>query len=383
MFRPAAALCAALLVSGCGETAPAPGNESAAESAEPHAEGTIALSAGQIAAAGITLVQPGTDAAGAAIEAPALLETDPDATRIVAAPIEGRIVSLTRNLGDPVRRGETLAVIESRAAAALQAEVERARTRAGLARATLARDAALHARGFRARRELEISQAGADEAETALRLARQQLTASGVRGGSLNRIVITAPISGRVIARNAVLGQTFAADAAETELFRIADLDRLSVTLSVSPTDAARVRPGAEVEVVAPGRRQSGRVRFVSPVLDGDTRLVRVIADLDNRGGRWRVGEPVQARIRAAGAAASDGGLMIPAAAVQTLENEPVVFVRTREGFRVARITLGRRDGPLVAVTRGLTGGETIAVANSFTLKAELGKGEADHGGGH
>lgn len=377
MFRPTAALCAVLLVAGCGDPAPAPETESA----ESHAEGTIALSADQIAAAGITFAQPTAGGAGAAIEAPALLESDPDATRIVAAPIEGRIVSLSRNLGDPVRRGETLAVIESRAAAALQAEVERARTRANLARATLARDAALSERGFRTRRELEISQAGAEEAETALRLARQQLTASGVRGDSLNRIAVTSPISGRVIARTAVPGQVFAADAAETELFRVANLDRLSVALSISPADAARVRPGAEIEVVAPGRRRGARVRFVSPVLDGETRLVRVIADLDNRAGQWRAGEPVQARIRVAGGAAPGQGLTIPAAAVQTVENRSVVFVRTREGFRVAPVTLGRRDGPLVAVTAGLNGDETIAVANSFTLKAELGKGEADHGG--
>jgi cobalt-zinc-cadmium efflux system membrane fusion protein len=376
MFRSTAALCAALLVAGCGASAPAPETDAA----EAHGDGAITLGADQIAAADIGLAQPSAGAAGAAIESPGLLESDPDATRIVAAPIEGRIVSLTRNLGDSVRRGETLAVLVSRAAASLQAEVERARTRTNLARATLARDEALYARGFRTLRELEISRAAAEEAGVALRLARQQVTASGVSGDSLNRIVVVAPIAGRVIARRAVLGQTFAADAADTELFRIADLSRLSLILSIPPADAARVRPGDGVEVIAGPRRQQARIRFVSPVLDGETRLVRVIADLDNRVGQWRAGEAVQARIRVAG----DGearGLMIPAAAVQTVENRPVVFVRTRTGFRVAPVTLGRRDGPLVAVTAGLSGSETIATRNSFILKAELGKGDAGHGG--
>jgi cobalt-zinc-cadmium efflux system membrane fusion protein len=379
MFRPAAALCAVLILAACSAPAPGPAPE-AAEAAETHTSNMI-LSAEQIAAANIGLVQPSAGGAGAAIEAPGLLESDPDATRIVAAPLEGRIVSLSRNLGDPVRRGETLAVLESRAAAALQAEVERARTRRGLAGTVLARDEALYARGFRALREVEISRAAAEEANVALRLARQQVAASGVRGGSLNRIVIVAPISGRVIARRAVLGQTFAADAAETELFRIADLDRLSLVLSLSPADAARVRPGAEIEVIAGARRQSARIRFVSPVLDGETRMVRVIADLDNRNGAWRAGEPVQARIRIDGEAAPGQALMIPAESVQIVENRPVVFVRTPTGFRVAPVTLGRRDGPLVAVTAGLSGGETIAGRNSFILKAELGKGDAEHGG--
>lgn len=377
MFRFTAALCAALLVGGCGASAPV----AEPESTETHAEDTIALSAEQIAAAGIALGQPTRTGAAGAIEAQALLESDPDATRIVAAALEGRIVSLSRNLGDAVRRGETLAVIESRAAATLQADVERARTRVNLARATLDRDEALYARGFRALREVEISRAAFEEADVDLRLARQQLGASGVRGGSLNRIAIVAPISGRVIARSAVPGQVFTADAAETELFRIANLDRLSVALSLPPDDAARVRPGTSLEVVAGERRAYARVRFVAPALDAETRLVRVIADLDNRAGQWRAGEPVQARVRVAGEGNATGTPMIPAPAVQSVEGQAVVFVRTAEGFRVTPITLGRRDGSLVAVTQGLAGDETIAIANSFTLKAELGKGEAEHGG--
>lgn len=377
MSRFTAALCAALLVAGCG--APAP--EAEDHAAEAHAAGAVALTAEQIAAAGITLAQPSAGGAGAAIDAAALLESDPDATRVVAAPLEGRVVALTRNLGDPVARGETLAVLESREAAALQAEVERAATRADLAQATLRRDEALLAKGFRPLREVEISRAAAAEADTALRLARQQLSASGVRGNGLNRIVVVSPIAGRVIARSAVLGQTFNADNAGGELFRVASLDRLSVTLSLPPADAARVRPGATVDITAPGRSQPARVRFVSPVLDPETRLVRVLADLDNRAGQWRAGEPVQARIQVAAAEGNATGapLMIPAEAVQTVENRPSVFVRTAQGFRVAPVTLGARAGPLVAVTAGLSGNESIAVANSFVLKAELGKGEAGH----
>ncbi len=373
MYRIAAALCAATLIAGCGAPAPQPENKTA----EAHAEGTATLTAEQIASANITLIRPGRGGAGAAIEAPALLESDPDATRVVAAPLEGRVIALVRNLGDAVRRGETLAVIESRQAAGLQAEVEKARTRLELARKTLARDEALYARGFRPLREVEISRAAAEQAETDVRLARQQVAASGVRGGSLNRIVITAPIAGRVVARSAVPGQMFTADAAETELFRIAALERLSVVLSIAAGDAARVQPGNPVEVTAAGRTATARVRFVAPALDPQTRLVRVLADLDNRGGQWRAGEPVQARIEVAGA--GDAPLMVPATAVQTVENRPVLFVRTPQGFRTQPVTLGARDGAMVAILSGLADGEQIAATNTFTLKAELGKGEASH----
>jgi membrane fusion protein, heavy metal efflux system len=334
----------------------------------------ILLSAQQIAAAGIELTRPIIGGSSGAIEAAALLESDPDTTRVVAAPIEGRIVALTRNLGDYVRRGDTLAVMESREAASLQAEVERARTRLNLARATLNRDRALFNRGFRPRRELEISQAAYDQAQTDLRMASQQMAASGVRGGNFNRIVLTAPIAGRVIGRSAVLGQVFMADAAETELFRIADTNRLSVTFSLSPADAARVSPGNVVQVTAPGRRSTARISFVSPALDPKNRLVPVIARLDNRGGQWRVGEPVSAAVEVAGGGST---LRVPTTAVQTVEGQNVVFVRTGAGFRAVPVVLGRQDGATVAVTAGLTGGEQIAAANSYTLKAELEKGGA------
>lgn len=375
MHRFVVALCAPMLVMGCGR--PAPDAQPENQSAEAHADGTITLSADQIEAASISLIQPGRGGAGAAIEVPALLESDPDATRVVAAPLEGRVVALTRNIGDPVRRGDTLAIIESRAAAALQAEVEKARSRLTLALATLDRDEKLYARGFRPLREVEISRAAADQARTDVKLARQQVDASGVRGASLNRIVLTAPISGRVVARSAVLGQVFAADAAETELFRIAALDRLAVAFSVSAADAARIRPGNRIEVGASGRQAMARVRFVAPALDPQTRLVRVVADLDNRGGSWRAGEPVQARVLTDQPAGAP--LMVPATAVQTIDAKTVVFVRTPTGFRIAPVTLGPRDGAMVAVLSGLSGSERIAAANTFTLKAELGKGEAEH----
>jgi membrane fusion protein, heavy metal efflux system len=372
-----AALPLLLTLAACGG-AGQPTNNSAEAETEGHGEeNLVTLTPQQIATAGIELVSPTIGANGGTIELPATLESDPQATRIVAATVPGRIVELRRNLGDSVRQRETLAVLESREAAGLQAEVQRAAAAAELARKTLARDEALYARGFRPLREVEISQAAARQADVTLRLAREQVAASGGRGGSYNRIVIAAPISGRIIARTATLGQNFAADAAETELFRIARLDRLSITLSLSPADAGRVRPGMAVQITAPGRSQAARISFVSPVLDAETRQVPAIAMLDNRGGQWRAGEPVTAAVQLPGS--GDTTLRVPSTAVQTVAGKTMVFVRTDNGFRAVPVMLGRQDGAMVVVTAGLTGRERIAAANSFTLKSALGAAEAEH----
>jgi cobalt-zinc-cadmium efflux system membrane fusion protein len=369
-----AALPLTLLLAACGGGNPPIQNNAEAGHGE---EGVVTLTPQQIATAGIEVVSPTIGGNGGTIELPATLASDPQATRIVAATVPGRIIELRHNLGDSVKRGETLAVLESREAAGLQAEVQRAAAAAELAQTTLARDEALYAKGFRPLREVDISRAAAKQANVALRLAREQVAASGARGGSYNRIVIAAPISGRIIARTAVLGRVFAADAADTELFRIAQLDRLSVALSLSPDDAGRVRPGMSVQVTAPGRGQTARISFVSPALDAETRQVPAIAMLDNRGAQWRAGESATASIQLPGT--SDATIRVPSTAVQTVEGRTVVFVRTGAGFRAVPVTLGRQDGAMVVVAGGLTGRERIAAANSFTLKSALGAAEAGH----
>ncbi|HUD92901.1 MAG TPA: efflux RND transporter periplasmic adaptor subunit, partial [Sphingobium sp.] len=55
------------------------------------------------------------------------------------------------------------------------------------------------------------------------------------------------------------------------------------------------------------------------------------------------------------------------------------VFVRTAKGFQATPVTLGDKSGDAVIIASGLKGSEQIATTNSFTLKAELGKGEATH----
>jgi cobalt-zinc-cadmium efflux system membrane fusion protein len=133
------------------------------------------------------------------------------------------------------------------------------------------------------------------------------------------------------------------------------------------------VARGSSVQVSAPGRRSAARIGFVSPALDPNTRLVPVIARLDNPGGQWRVGEPVSVAVEVAG---GTGGIMrVPTTAVQMVQGRNVVFVRTGTGFRAVPVTLGGQEGETTIVTAGLTGGEQIAATNSYTLKAQLERG--------
>jgi cobalt-zinc-cadmium efflux system membrane fusion protein len=362
-----------IVVTGCGgSSAKDSGSPEAAEGGEAKEavpKGAIRLSAQQIADAGIEVVRPIIGGEAGTIDLPATIEGDPQNVQVVAATIGGRLISLTRNLGQDVRRGDILGIIESREAASLNAEVEAARARSTLAQSNLRREQRLFTERVSPEQDLIAARTAATEADIALRLAQQQLGASGGGGGALNRLAIRSPISGQVIARNAILGQSVAADA---ELFRIANLSRVTITASLSPADAAQVKPGAGVQIIGPAGHQEGRVTFVSPVLDETTRLITVIASLDNRSGRWRVGEPVKASILVA--AAGNVAISVPLAAVQTIDDKPMVFVRTAIGFRATPVVTGMTSGDRVTIASGLKGDEQIASVNSYTLKAELGK---------
>ncbi|MET3722753.1 efflux RND transporter periplasmic adaptor subunit [Sphingomonas trueperi] len=372
----ASACTLALLLGACGsdkgEQTPASGNTAAA-SANGHADdGTVTLSADQIAAAGVQIGRP-ILGGGGTVELPAIVEGDPQATQIVSAAIGGRVVALHRNLGQLVGRGETIAVIESREAAQLKGDVAAARARLNLANVNLAREQRLFAERVSPEQDLVAARTAAAEARIALAQAQRQVAAAGGGGGGLNRIGIVAPIAGQVIARPVTLGQTVAADA---ELYRIANLAQVSLSLNLRPEDAGRIRPGAMVSVNAPGRQANATVRFVSPALDPQTRQVPVVAMLDNRAGIWRVGEPVTASVQLAGSGGSTA-IRVPTTAVQTVAGKPMVFVRTATGFKATPVVLGDAAGATVLIRSGLTGQERIATNGSFTLKAELGKGEA------
>ncbi len=379
IIRALAPVTLAILLAGCGGGGTSEAGEKAgAEKTEGAEAGetkggpkdTVTLSAQQIADAGIEVTRPTVGGVAGAIELSATIEGDPQGVQVVSTSVGGRLVSLTRNLGQSVGRGDPLAIIESREAASLKAEVEAARARSALAQSNLRREQRLFAERVSPEQDLVAARTAATEASIALRLAQQQLSATGSGGGALNRIAVRSPIAGQVIARSATLGQAVAADA---ELFRVANLSKVTVTTSLVPTDAGRVKPGVRVEVTAPGRRQEGRVTFVSPILDETTRLVPVIATLDNAGSTWRVGETVNVSILVP--ATGDRTVAVPSAAVQMIEDKSFVFVRTATGFRAIPVTLGRTNGGQVTVTAGLTGSERIASTNSFTLKAELGKG--------
>ena len=191
---------------------------------------------------------------------------------------------------------------------------------------------------------------------------------------SLQAYTVTAPLSGVVIARHANPGE----QSDDKPLFTVADLSTVWVELSLFPRDVAKVRVGQEARVKSAeaGLEATGKVVYVAPFGQAANQTLTARVLVDNPERRWAPGLYVTAEVTLAETAAP---LAIRNEAVQTLEDHSVVFVRDNEGFAPHEVTLGRSDGEFAEVLSGLKVGDTYATANSFIIKAELGKGSAEN----
>ena len=315
----------------------------------------------------------------------------PDVSRVahVSVKLAGTVAELHKNIGDDVVKDEVLAVLESREVADAKSEYLAAHLSNELQQDLTARDKSLSE--GRAVPEQQYIKSRNAAAQTAMRfgIARQKLLALGVRDdeittlpqapdASLRSQNVRAPISGRIAERKVELGTAVGRDNLETELFVIVDLSRVWVDLSVSSADLPMVKEGQSVAVSTRGQPENStaRIVFVSPLLDKETRTARVVATIENADGRWRPGSFVTAAIAIDERATA---VVAPFSAIQTVEGHKAVFVRTKDGFEKRDVVLGQRDGQSVEIVTGLTAGETIAVSNTFSLKAELSKpGEED-----
>jgi membrane fusion protein, heavy metal efflux system len=349
-------------------------------------EQVVRLSEAQLREFGIEVATAGPGKLGTLVALPGQVALNDDRQAHIVPRTSGVVQQVLKRLGDRVRAGEVMAVIESRELADLKSAYLNAKDRVLMAEVTFRREEDLWKKKISPEQEYLEAKRVLTEARIDLRAAEQKLHALGFSEADLNRLPphaettftrypITAPFDGTVIEKHITLGEVVKDDNA---IYVIADLRTVWVNLSVYSKDLPLVREGQPVRIAADKRIPwaQGSVYYVAPVIDEQTRTALARAVLPNPDGYWRPGLFVTATIVVG---ATDVPLMISENALQTIEGQASVFVQTPEGFEVRPVKLGRVNETHVEILSGLEPGERYAATETFLLKAELAKGEATH----
>lgn len=295
--------------------------------------------------------------------------------------LPGIVTAVYRHHGQHVEKGEVLAVIESQMLAELRSQYLVAQRRLGLARTTFEREKRLWEEKITAKQDYLVAQELLNEAEISVELAAVKLRSLGVRPETSSRkenlahFEILAPISGLITGKAIAQGQTLKED---DNIFTIADISTVWAAVTVYPRDLAVIQVGQRVTLKATAFDISGEgpITYITALIGGQTRTATARVELDNKDGHWRPGMFVTAELVTGEIPVA---VAVDASAIQTLGDWTVAFGRYGQYFEARPLELGRSDGKMIEVLKGLHAGENYAAGNSFAIKAELGKSGAAH----
>ena len=371
-----AGLSASLLVAACNsadKNAAAAPAASAPASQPENKGGELKLTAEEAQRAGLKVEALAKQAVGGTITVTATIQPDQDRIARVAPRVEGRILRVMGKLGDVVKQGQALAVLDSIAIGEAQSSLQQAQSGQRVALADLARAEALSADEIIPKRELLRAKADAEKASTEVRAAGDKLRLLGgsqAQGRADSTFALIAPMSGTVIEKKATVGQL---STPSDVLYTVADLSVLWIEADLTEDVLAKVKVGATAWVTTsayPGERFAGRVTYVASVLNAETRTVPARIEVASQDGRLKPGMFASATISTGGA--SHDELSVPDAAVLLLQGQPTLFVQGGEGFEARAIEPGDKVGGRTVIRSGVEAGEKVVTAGAYALKARL-----------
>ena len=192
---------------------------------------------------------------------------------------------------------------------------------------------------------------------------------------TLSTYPIKALTGGTIIQKHITLGEVLRED---TIVFTVADLASVWIDLQVHQNQLPLIRKGLEVVISATPDipETTATISYLSPTLNPHSRtaIARIVAD--NKRNLWRPGSFVRAKLITESVTVP---LLVTRQALQTINGQPHIFVKDRDGFLPTQVRLGRSNDTEVEVLSGLEDGQSYVATGSFILKAELGKDLATH----
>jgi cobalt-zinc-cadmium efflux system membrane fusion protein len=357
-------------------------SKAASESGTTRPPGEVWLTPPEVVAAKIEVVSVAEQDVEDTILTGGTVALDDLRTGHVFSPVTGKVVRIAAELGARVKKGETLAVIESPDIGSVVSDVHKAEADLIAASHDLRRKRDLYADNAASAADVEQAEDTERNAKAELQRARQKeyLLHQGNVDAVTQTYSLQSPIEGEVLLRNINPGievQGQYSGGATQELFTIGEIDRVWVLGDIYEIDLARVRVGAKAQVTVvayPDKVFTGTVDWISGSLDPNTRTAKVRCTFDNPDKLLRPMMYSTVQI----ATEQRKALAIPPEAVVRLGEYKVAFVQTGDvdgKVRFERVPIDideRRTTAWVPVKHGLDAGQKVVVKGAEALSQRL-----------
>jgi cobalt-zinc-cadmium efflux system membrane fusion protein len=303
----------------------------------------------------------------------------PDRKAVVSPAFPARVGEVLVRVGQWVRRGQPLVVLNAETVGEAKAAYLRAHAALELADSSYEREERLLARGVGARKaflaaenQRKLARSDLESAEKRMRvlgLSEAEVEAVRASGDVDTRITLYAPIAGKVTDTTPVVGSM--ADPSTT-LLTIVDPRTLCVDAEVYERDLAKLRTGQEVSVTVPaypGQTFRGRIGYIGDEVKAETRTITVRTEVENRAERLKSGMYADVNLFLEEEAPA---LALPDRAVLDNLGEKMVFLKTAEGYLPQAVEVGTRQGGYVEIVRGLEPGDEVVLEGNYQLKSKL-----------
>ncbi len=318
----------------------------------------------------------------------------PNKTVFISSPVNGKVLKVFIEPNQTVTKNQELAEITSQDVAQVQfdvskeqidldGEIQQAKLDRDLAEASFLRESKLFEDGITAKKDFL-------EAETEFKIAKSRVEILEKKKQSVSELAakrlsilgssitsttnnagfaeIKSPLNGIILKRSVNPGEVVTQDSA---LFEVSDLSEVYLESQVYQKNLPEISLGKKVSFTteaSPGDIFHGEVNYIGQIIDPETRTVAVRAKIQNPNHKLKPGIFGKMFI----SLKEKEALVINKDAVQEVDNNNVIYVKSGEGYKEVKVKLGSKTNGLIEIISGLNPGDEVVTQGSFWLRSEL-----------
>lgn len=308
--------------------------------------------------------------------------------------VPSRVVNVFADLGDEVKEGQKLAMLDSVELGNAVSGYLTTKTRVSVRKLHYDREKMLWEKKVSSEREMLDAKSAYLQAKAEYEAAENKLHLFGLKEEdimalksethSITAFPLLSPFSGTVVQKHIAIGEMQDTSA---QLFTIADLKVLWIILDVYEKDLAKINVGQKVIISVsayPDTLFHGQITYISDIMDERTRTVKVRVEIDNSERRLKPGMFATAKISTGEIVPGEKRLIMPSSAVESYEGKETVFIALGDyAYKMKEVLVGKEFDGQVEIMEGLKEGDEVVTKGSFYLKSELQKEMLGHGHAH